>query len=278
MELEDFKKQLKEKFPNTPIIKLKDLTKKIAGISKVRRGKDENRSFFDYAEISLLYINSLGYFYIPSCYRGHPPANPTSIRKQALNYHDLIISKRSNYFINMGLIEKEPYPFKAIVGNNGMIRVEFDDNRKEDTPLYVMQYLKLPFVQKFIYADSTISQTSTSPSTTNSISVHTLENLPIPAFQECNGQYKDYVLSRLQDNARLLSITKKIRYIHNNFDILNLSQNSNFPFNTNIQFSQEVERLHKNAQLFKDIEDQIDRFIDKDAYQAYIDFEESIPF
>ena len=274
MELEDLKEKLKEKFPNTPIVKLKDLTKKIAVISKVRRGKEENRTFFDYAEISLLYKNRLDYFYIPESYTGHPLANPTSIRRQALNYHDLIISKRSQYHFNMGLIDKTYDPFKTIVGNNGMIRVEFDADRKEDTPVYVMQYLKLPFIQKFIYKQSTPAESSTN----NGISIETLQNLPIPAFEECNGQYKAYVHSRLQNYACLHSIREKVYYISDYFNNLELTQDSNFPFNTNVQFSQEVETLHDNAQLLRDIENQIDKFIDKDAYKAYQNFMDSIPF
>ena len=274
MELEDLKKILKEKFPDTPIVSLKDLTKKISVISKVRRGKEENRTFFDYAEISLLYKNELDYFYIPDSYTGHPPANPTSIRKQALNYHDLIISKRSQYHLNMGLVDKTPYPFKALVGNNGMIRVEFDDDRKEDTPIYVMQYLKLPFVQKFIYNDNTPSQSAVN----KGISIATLENLPIPAFEECNGQYKEYVHSRLRDKACLISIREKINYMNGYFNNPKLMQHSNFPFNTNVEFSQEVETLHKNTQLLKDIETQIDTLIDKDTYKSYKDSLDAIPF
>jgi len=274
VEVEDLKQKLEEKFPNTPIVRLKDLTKKIAGISKVRRGKEEYRTFYDYAEISFLYKNKLDYFYIPKSYEGHPPANPNSIRTQALNYHDLIIAKRSQYYFNMGLIDKSYDPFKTIVGNNGMIRVEFDADRKEDTPVYVMQYLKLPFVQEFIYKENSPSESSVY----NSINLETLRNLPIPAFEECNGQYKDYVHSRLQDYASLHSIRDKIHYLSNYFNNLELTPNGNFPFNTNIEFSQEVESIHKNAQLLKDMENQIDQLIDKDAYKAYKDFEESIPF
>ena len=274
MEVEDLKQKLEEKFPNTPIVRLKDLTKKIAGISKVRRGKEEYRTFYDYAEISFLYKNKLDYFYIPKSYEGHPPANPNSIRTQALNYHDLIIAKRSQYYFNMGLIDKSYDPFKTVVGNNGMIRVEFDADRKEDTPVYVMQYLKLPFVQEFIYKENSPSESSVY----NSISLETLRNLPIPAFEECNGQYKDYVHSRLQDYASLHSIRDKIHYLSDYFNNLELTPNGNFPFNTNIEFSQEVESIHKNAQLLKDMENRIDKFIDKDAYKALKDFEESIPF
>jgi len=274
VELEDLIEKIKEKFPNTPIVRLKDLTKKIAGISKVRRGKEESRTFFDYAEISLVYKNKLDYFYIPESYIGHSPANPTSIRRQALNYHDLIISKRSQYHFNMGLIDKTYYPFKTIVGNNGMIRMEFDDDRKEDTPVYIMQYLKLPFVQKFIYKESAPSESTIY----KSINLETLRNLPIPTFKECKGQYKDYVHSRLQDYASVHSIKEKLSYLSDYFNTLELKQDSNFPFNTNVQFSQEVETIHKNTQLLKDIENQIDMFIDKDAYKAHKDFIDSIPF
>jgi len=72
---------LKEKFPNKEIVKLEDLTYKIAGISKVRYG--DNCRDNDYDEISLNYINEYGTIYVPDNSKDSALANHTALENQS---------------------------------------------------------------------------------------------------------------------------------------------------------------------------------------------------
>ncbi len=180
-------KILKEKFPDKEIVKLEDLTYKIAGISKVRYGdncRDDN-----YDEISLNYIDEYGRIYIPNEQKKSAPANHTALVNQSLSAGDLIILHRGKVG-KMGIIG-DKYKRK-IVGNNSMIRIQFDKNRKVDTPWFVMQYLQLPYVKEYI--DTYIP--SSGSTKRKIINPKILSHIPIPAFKECGGAYRDLLLCR----------------------------------------------------------------------------------
>jgi len=178
---------LKEKFPNKEIVKLEDLTYKIAGISKVRYG--DNCRDNDYDEISLNYINEYGTIYVPDNSKDSALANHTALENQSLAEGDLIILHRGKIG-KMGIIG-DSYK-RRIVGNNSMIRIQFDKNRKVDTPWFVMQYLQLPYVREYI--DTYIP--SSGSISRKILNPEVLSNLPIPIFNECDGKYKELLFTR----------------------------------------------------------------------------------
>jgi len=192
---------LQEKFPGTQIVKLKDYTTKIAGISKVRYG--DNCTQINYCEISLNYVDEYGVIYIPDDYKEPSPANHTALINQTLNESDLIILHRGKIG-KMGIIGRN-YD-KRLVGNNSMIRIQFHNNYKKDTPWFVMQYLKLSYVQEYIHtyipSSGSISRKILNP--------EVLSNLPIPLFKECGGRYKKMLLNKKALRIKAKSLSEKL--------------------------------------------------------------------
>ncbi|MCD6433866.1 MAG: hypothetical protein J7L21_07475 [Sulfurimonas sp.] len=137
-------KKLEKEFKDTKIVKLKDITKKIAIVSKVRVTK--RRECTNYDEISLNHIDDYGVVYIPDGFVNQGPASLTAINAQALHYGDLVLNQRTAK-MKVGFIGKN-YK-KVIVGNNSMIRVQFY-NDSIDTARFVQLYLQLPYVLEYL--------------------------------------------------------------------------------------------------------------------------------
>ncbi len=191
---------LQEKFPDTQIVKLKDYTTKIAGISKVRYG--DNCTDRNYCEISLNNVDEYGVIYIPDDYKEPAPANSTALINQTLYENDLIILHRGKIG-KMGIIGSN-YS-KRVVGNNSMIRLQFTHDRKKDTPWFVMQYLQLPYVQEYIH---TYIPSSGSASR-KILNPEVLSNLPIPLFKECGGRYRKTLLNKKALRIKAKSLSEK---------------------------------------------------------------------
>jgi len=137
-------KKLAKEFKSTKIVKLKDITKKIAIVSKVRVTK--KRECTNYDEISLNHIDEYGVVYIPDGFINQGPASLTAINAQALHYGDLVLNQRTAK-MKVGFIGKN-YK-KTIIGNNSMIRVQFN-NDSIDTARFVQLYLQLPYVLEYL--------------------------------------------------------------------------------------------------------------------------------
>ena len=154
MTAEELQDRLKKEFNGCEIVKLEDITKKISIISKVRVSKV--RDFTDYDEISLYNIDEYGTVYIPDDAKEQEPANFEAVRKQALEYGDVVINQRAAK-MKVGFIGRE-YK-RAIVGNNSMIRIQFN-NDCIDTARFVQLYLQLPYVLEYLNEESNISVTN----------------------------------------------------------------------------------------------------------------------
>ena len=179
---------LKKEFPSCEIVKLKDITIKIAGISKVRVGK--SRTWTNYDEISLNNIDDYGVVYIPQNPKEVGPAYDRAIETQALNPGDLVISHRGMVG-KVGLIGSN-YK-RVIVGNNSMIRIQFPHNKKEETPLFVQAFLQLPFVREYLDKQITCSSADR-----KILSAASLSELPIPLFEETKGLFRDFLYTRME--------------------------------------------------------------------------------
>jgi len=274
--LVEFRETLIEYFGVRSIVTLKDLTKKIATISKVRVGKHESRTVTDYAEISLQNIDNLGYVYIPKEYKGHPPANHTSIKKQALNYNDIILSFRSIFSQRVALVNKSYDEYSAVVGNNSMIRIEFEEDRREDTPIYVYHFLKLPFVHDILNSLCSVDE-SQNLDTSIFLSPAVLETLPIPIFYEGNGSYKEYIHTRLSMLDTFDSIEGHISFLKDSLKDLTLGCIEHDSSGL-ITFPTQAEKAYQIIDAIKEFEKKLESIIEPDTLEEYLNGEAENPF
>jgi len=182
-----------KKFPDIEITTIANLTQKVATISKVRIGKKEDRTYTDYDEISLNNIDEFGYIYVPDTDKQLEPASSKSIKRQALNHEDLVMLLRGKIG-KIGMIG-DNYK-RTIVGNTSMIRIQFNDEQKENfNPLYVMEYLKLPFVKEYI---DTFIPSSGSPNR-KILNSEVIANLPIPVLTHDKYKiFRGYILTKIK--------------------------------------------------------------------------------
>jgi len=187
----DLKAKLEKEFIGIEIVKLEDLAKKIAVISKVRVGKE--RSVVDYHEVTLADVNEYGIITVDSTKEKPAPANSSAIASQALHKNDLLVSYRG-VDIKVGRIDKE-YE-KPIVSNNSAIRIQFDYEDKEEeeeVSIFVQMYLQLPYVKEYI-----ASRPQSSKNDRKILSPLFLSNLPISLFHSRNYDFKDLINNRLK--------------------------------------------------------------------------------
>jgi len=187
----DLKAKLVEEFHDVPIVKLKDLTKKIAVISKVRVGT--KRDFIDYNEVTLADIDAYGVIQVNSSKKKPAPANASAIASQALHKNDLLVSYRG-LDIQVGRIDREyKHP---VVSNNSAIRVQFEDEdaqEEEEVSLFVQTYLQLPYVKEYI-----AKRPQSTEKNRKILSPLFLANLPIPLFYSGDYAFKDFIYKRLK--------------------------------------------------------------------------------
>ncbi len=177
MTKEQLLKKLSQEFNDAKVVTLRDLTKKIAIISKVRIGNKARRDYAEYDEISLYNIDPYGVVYIPKDAKRPEPANYTSVVNQTLRYGDLVLNQRTSK-MKVGFIGKEESYQRRIVGNNSMIRIQFHDN-SIDNARFVQLYLQLPYVLEYLNA-----LPSCSKSDRKILSSTQLQELPIPEYIE----------------------------------------------------------------------------------------------
>ncbi len=243
---------LGKKFPNVEITTIKNLTKKVATISKVRVGKEETRKYRDYDEISLNNIDELGYIYVPDTDKQLEPASNKSIQKQALNHCDLIMLLRGKIG-KIGMIG-EKYK-RTIVGNTSMIRIQFTDKQKENhNPRYIMEYLSLPFVKEYI--DTFIP--SSGSANRRILNSEVIANLPIPVF--VHNEFiilNNYLLSKIELVNKAKEIhadTQKLVDKFENLKHTNLIDAINGRYDNTID-NVSLRELDKVQSILKEVED-----------------------
>jgi len=187
----DLKAKLEEEFHDVSIVKLKDLTKKIAVISKVRVGT--KRDFINYNEVTLVDIDAYGIIQVNSAKKKPAPANASAIASQALHKNDLLVSYRG-LDIQVGRIDKE---YKdPVVSNNSAIRIQFeykDAQEEEEVSLFVQTYLQLPYVKEYI-----AKRPQSTENNRKILSPLFLANLPIPLFYSKDYAFKDFIHNHLK--------------------------------------------------------------------------------
>jgi len=175
--LKSFSEFLQELVPGFEIVKLADLTYKIANISKVRIGDEKKRTFIEYDEISLNDLDPLGVIQVPPQSKDLGSANATSIRSQALQENDIVLTHRGTLF-KVGIVGN--HYRRVIIGNNSMIRIQFHNKHKaKELALFVQAYLQLPIVKEYLG-----NQITCESKERRILSSAMLANLPIPNYKE----------------------------------------------------------------------------------------------
>ena len=186
------KKILKQEFPADKIVSLQEMVERVSKVSNVRVRKD--RTVEDYFEIGIDDVNEEGILEVPEEPKKFAPANASAIESQRLHKGDLIFGYRGKMG-KVGLVSDE---FDVpVVTNNGMIRIRFPEDRKEETPRYVQTYLESPLIRTFL--DSMLEDRKG----VKVLSVETIESLPIPYFEEMAGITKFSTLINRRKNITL---------------------------------------------------------------------------
>jgi len=253
MDSKKFREIVKEKFSSNEIITLEEMNVDIGGTSKVRVGQEKERQCRDYAEISFKYINHLDHFYIPENYKIPPPANIKALTKQQLNLNDILLPRRFSIG-KIGIISQELLDIHpTVVGHNNMIRIQFKETGLEDIPIYVLEYLKLPFVREYINAQIKMIDEKEEPRTSNLLRASIIKELPIPEFKEHNGQYKENIYSYLNTQEQILKLHNKLEFVLELFHERNINSNDIdlicFPQKLK-QFNTHKEKLYEINQFF----------------------------
>ena len=201
------KEIITKNFLNTKIVTLGDLTKSISKVSNVRV---RDCTVEDYYELGVDAINDEGVLTIPKNPKRYSPANESAIVSQRLQKGDLIFGYRGKMG-KVGLIADE---FTTpVVTNNGMIRITFEDDRVEDTPLYIQTYLKSNLIRTYL---NSMLEDRNGKSVLN---VQTVATLPIPYFEDMAGISKFSTLvnrrKRMTLEARaIIEEAQKVLQLH----------------------------------------------------------------
>jgi len=256
-EITKLKQILKNEFPHLEIVTLENMTSKIAVITKVRIGKE--LSFNDYDEVSLSHLDHKGILLPHKRGEDFTPANKTSIESQSLNAGDILISYRGTKRYAVGRVG-DNYK-RAIVGNNGAIRIQFHENIDSSIPVMVHSYLELSYVQEYLKNVSGKSNYSR-----QLLSPKILMELPIPEFDVYSSRLYANVYEKRKDMIKELQdisqssqeISKKLQ-MYSDRD-LSLSANYEDSFKG---FLEEKERINNLLHILKAQLKEIDTLVDR---------------
>ncbi len=201
-------KMLEQEFPKDKLVRLGEMTESISKVSNVRV---RDRKVEEYYELGIDDINDEGVLTVPQNPKKFAPANESAIKSQRLHRGDLIFGYRGKMG-RVGLINDE---FEVpVVTNNGMIRIRFPEERRDETPRYVQTYLESPLIQSFL------NNMLEDRGKVKVLSVGMIEALPIPNFQEMGGvaQFTTLIdrrrqatlsVSKIIDEAKILLKKRK---------------------------------------------------------------------
>ena len=193
------KSWIKEKYQNSKITTMQEMTKKIAGVSKVRVGK--NRTINSYYEITLNEINEEGLIVPHNDIKKVDPANESAIITQKLHSGDLVFPRVFTKYKSFRIGRMEKTPTDYVVANNSMIKISFDDNQNNLLPKFIQYYLQHPMIYNYLYSLCSGSGGR------EQISINDLKSLPVPVLTD--DELSDIVSSidfniELQKQANLI--------------------------------------------------------------------------
>ncbi len=168
-------KILEQEFPRDKLVSLGEMTESISKVSNVRVREGEVEEYY---ELGINDISDEGVLTIPENPKKLAPANESAIKSQGLHGGDLIFGYRGKMG-KVGLVDGE---FGVpVVTNNGMMRIRFHEERRDETPRYIQTYLESPLIQSFL--NSMLEDRGK----VKVLNVETIKALPIPYFQEMGG-------------------------------------------------------------------------------------------
>ena len=169
--------KLKEAMPENTIVKLGEWTEKIAKISKVNVRKQKDVA---YKEVSMHNIDDNGLIVIPkeSIVKN---ANLTALETQRLHEGDLVFGYRGKVGKIALVGEESDVP---LVGSHSMMKIVFSDDRRNETPRYVQEYLQKELIRSYL------NSMLVDKKGVLVLEVDVLETLPIPMNDEMEGMGK----------------------------------------------------------------------------------------
>ncbi|MDD2358309.1 MAG: hypothetical protein PHX13_10405 [Thiovulaceae bacterium] len=202
---EKFCKKLYEVFGDIKLVTLGDLVKKIAIVSKVRIGSEERMTDQFYQEISLSDIDSYGIIHPPRNQKELGKANATALANQTLNPGDIVLSHRART-LTLGLFDGR-YDQYPLIAQNSMMRIQFAQDRKVNTPLFIQAYLRLHLVRSHLNSITEESEKK------QPLSASHLLDLPIPYFEEHQNPYslKDLYYGRIDTYNEISRMASHMR-------------------------------------------------------------------
>lgn len=214
--MKELEENLYKLFGDVKLVKLSDLVQKIAICSKVRVGPESQKTDKFYEEVSLNDLDEHGIIQLPSKSKDYEKANKTALYNQALNKGDLLLTHRSMK-LKIGLYEGR-YEH-IVIGNSGLMRIQFDKSRCNNTPVYVQAYLQLPLIVEYLNRHSILCSLSiphieggvsytTGGQSIRRLKAETLLELPIPYFEE--GDNPNYFKNLYYANIHICNELEKI--------------------------------------------------------------------
>ncbi len=161
---------LSEHFDSKKLVTLREMTDNISRISKVHV---RVCSATDYDEISLTDMGSDGVVKIINSH-DKKEANASALERQRLHKGDLVFTYRGK-ISNVGRIDHEHE--RPLIGNHGMMKITFPEDKKEDMSKYVQAYLQTPLIKTFLA--ETMEHRQLTPDL--------IGGLPIPYFESMEG-------------------------------------------------------------------------------------------
>lgn len=154
------------------IVTLGDWAERISSLLKVHVRDCTEKN---YDEISLSDIGTDGIIQIRKLNPDEiKSANASALERQRLHRGDLIFGHRGKIG-KIGLVSIEHD--KPLIGNHGMMRISFNEDRTIETSKYVLKYLQSRYISSYI--DMVKAN--------NTITAKLIKSLPIPYFEEFEG-------------------------------------------------------------------------------------------
>lgn len=152
------------------LVPLRDLTDKIVKISKVHVRECE---VTDYDEISLTDMDNDGVVKIVDDSQ-KKSANASALERQRLHKGDLVFTYRGKIG-KIGRVDHEHE--RPLIGNHGMMKIMFHEDKREDMPKYIQAYLQTNLIKTFLA--ETMEDRQLTP--------ELIGGLPIPFFESMEG-------------------------------------------------------------------------------------------
>jgi len=177
MKLSILEDKLKEAMSESTFVKLGAWTDKISKISKVNVRKQEEVA---YKEVSMHNVDDDGFIVIPD----KPvikKANLTALETQRLHQGDLVFGYRGKVGKIALVGEESDVP---LIGSHSMMKIVFSDDRRNETPRYVQEYLQKELIRSYL------NSMLVDKKGVLVLEEEVLETLPIPMNYELDGMSK----------------------------------------------------------------------------------------